>query len=299
MRVEAIRTAVVAAVSATLISTASAQALDEAEKELRNLVPLAEASTSLPIEAIVGARTDSSPIWAHTEKAPGASEAEHEKQAGALWTGRKFLSLGKAQDDRIVETRIADIAAPAGWTKEGDKLIHRESGLECPVSFDLANETSSRMLELTGLTAYDRRGLDVSCNYMIDGEASVTLYASFYPDLSLEEHAAGAAAAIRQNFTILGALPVAVVEVESKNAAPGAKLPAAVSGAFDVGEVNGVPYKTAIWLAKTHGWHVKARATYAQSDFTTEIVAAVIFGVNYVNVDMKNRDDPTTSGPEV
>lgn len=243
-----------------------------------------------------------SPALARADGKPAEALLSHEGKTASVWTGRKFLARGRMLDARSTDTRIVGAAAatPAGWRRDGEKLVHVESGLECPASFTLKDEERDRVLALAAVTAYDSRSLDVSCNYAIDGDAAVTVYASFYPDMSLEEHAAGAVAAIRQNFDIAGELPVAIIEIERKSdIAPTATLPTALSGGFDIGEINGVPYKTAIWLAKTHGWHVKARATYAQSDFTAEIAAAVLFGVNYLNIDMKNRSDPTSAGREV
>ncbi len=234
---------------------------------------------------------------------PAEGLSPHEGKASALWTGRRFQARGRIIDSRASDTKFERAAAgtaPDGWSLAGDKLVHRESGLECPASFTLKGREKERILALDAITAYDRRGRDVSCNYVIDGDAAVTIYASYYPTMTLDEHAAGAVAAIRQSFDVRGELPVTVIEVESKSKTVSTEpLPTALSGAFDIGEINGVPYKTSIWLAKSHGWHVKARATYAQADFTSEIVAAVLFGVNYVNVDMKNRADPTGAGPEV
>lgn len=243
-----------------------------------------------------------SPALANANGKPLPSHLVQEGKASALWTGRIFLARGKQPDARIENTRVdvADANAPAGWSEEQGKLTHRESGLECSRSFAFKTDGKDRILALKDVSTYDERGRDVSCNYAIAGESSITIYASFYPDLSLEDHAAGAVAAIAQNFTIKGTLPVTIVAIESRDKSlTTAALPAALSGAFDVGEFNGAPYKTAIWLAKTHGWHVKARATYAQTDFNSEIVAAVMFGVNYINVEMKNRNNPTANGPEV
>lgn len=234
---------------------------------------------------------------------PAGDARAHEGKHAALWTGRLFHARGRKADMRFADAQIAGVAyevTPDGWKRAGTKLVHKESGLECPGSFNLANEDGTkRLLDLAGVSTYDQRGRDVSCNYGIEGDATVTVYASYYPTMSLDEHAAGALAAIRRNFTVKGELPVTVVAVEAKDRRATDGLPEALSGAFDVGEINGVPYKTAIWIAKTHGWHVKTRATYAQADFMSELTAAILFGVNYVNVDMKNRIDPTGSGPEV
>ena len=298
--------AAVIATCATIAFAAAASAPNPAssEMELQDLEALARSAAAS--EDSVGAfstRTQFSPVFSAADAKPAEESLSHEARASDLWTGRRFLAHGRAIDARARDTRVERASSgspPAGWSRLGDKLAHRESGLECPASFTLRGKDKDRILALHTVTAYDSRNRDVSCNYVIDGDAAVTIYASYYPDMTLEDHAAGAVAAIRQNFDVRGELPVTLIEVDSRTKTVSTDpLPAALSGAFDVGEINGVPYKTAIWLAKTHGWHVKARATYAQSDFASEIVAAVLFGVNYVNIDMKNRKEPTGAGPEV
>lgn len=282
---------------------AATGAFAQSTHEIDRYAPLIEAAAATDaLFTTVRTISDPSPDLLRIDGKPVDAQLAQEGKAASLWNGRTFLARGKIADTRVQEAAInvADEAAPEGWRRDGTKLIHRESGLECPNSFNLGDDQQVRELALLGVTTYDQRGRDISCNYQIEGEASITVYASFYPDLSLQDHAAGAVAAMRQNFDIKGTLPIISIEVESKDTATsGEKLKAALSGAFDVGEINGVPYKTAIWLAETHGWHVKTRATYAQSDFTSEMTAAVLFSVNYLNIDMKNRAAPTTNGPEV
>lgn len=296
--------AVIATGAAFVFAAALADGATSSELDLQDLDALAR-SAAASEESIGGFSTETqfSPVFFRADARPAEELLSHEGRASDLWTGRRFLAHGRTIDARARDTlieRASSGSPPPGWSQVGDKLVHRESGLECPALFTLRGESKDRVLALDAVTAYDNRNRDVSCSYVIDGDAAVTIYASYYPTMSLEDHAAGAVAAIRQNFDVRGELPVALIEVESRSQTVSTDPPpGALSGAFDIGEINGVPYKTAIWLAKTHGWHVKARATYAQSDFTSEIVAAVLFGVNYVNIDMKNRKEPTRAGPEV
>lgn len=227
---------------------------------------------------------------------------EHEKKAAALFTGRLFLSNSKVLAAPAIETprALVELAAPAGWRRQDNRLVHVESGLECPLEFDFNADKKSGVLSLKDVTVYDQANRDVSCNYANGGAAAVTVYASFYPDISVEDHAAAAVASMRQSFPLKGVLPVISVEIEDKDAGTStADLEAPIAGAFDIGEINGAPYKTAIWIAKTHGWHVKTRATYAQADATTELVAAVIFAVNYLNIDMKAKNSPAAKSADV
>lgn len=235
--------------------------------------------------------------------AASLSLGAHETKAAALFTGRSFLAAGKVLAHPATEAPRALVNAqiPAGWRQIENRVVHKESGLECPLEFDFkAGTESAGALSLIDITSYDSSNRDVSCNYSNGGAAVVTVYASFYPDISVEDHAAAAVAAMRQTFTLKGVLPVVSVEIEDKDAGTTtAALDAPIAGGFDIGDINGAPYKTALWIAKTHGWHVKARATYAQADVTSELVAAVIFAANYLNVDIKNKHNPTAKGPEV
>ncbi len=241
-----------------------------------------------------------------TDARPTDSLLAHESDAAALYSGRNFFALGKERNARAEFARIAADATetPNGWRRErsgaDDRLVHEESGLQCPLEYDVSLNEARRALALKGVTKYDERGRDVSCNYAIEGQTSITVYASFYPDVSLEDHAAAAAAAIARSFTFKGDLPVITVKLKDASG-DNIETPSSPSaaGAFDVGEINGVPYKTAIWLGVTHGWHVKTRATYPQSDMISEITAAILFQTNFLNVDKKNRADPTADGAEV
>lgn len=246
--------------------------------------------------------SEASAVLASLDGKPTAAHLLQEGKASALWTGRIFMARGRPLDERVSSLAVSadETAPPAGWSREESKLVHNESGLACPAEFNLGDKNKKRPLKLIGISQYDERGRDVSCNYSVEGAVSITLYASFYPDMTVEDHAAGAVAAMRQNFTIRGVLPVTIAEITRKNEdGEEIALPTPLAGGFDVGEINGVPYKTSIWIAKAHGWHVKARATYAQNDIVAEVIAALLFATNYSRIDMKNLADPTTAGADV
>lgn len=226
----------------------------------------------------------------------------HEQKASALFTGKLFLARGKILAAPAVESSrtLVELETPSGWRRRDNLLVHAVSGLECPLEFDFSTESRRNSLRLTDVASYDDTGHDVSCNYSNGGAAVLMVNASYHPEISVEDHAAAAIAAMRKSFTLKGVLPVIEVEIEDKEAGTTtADLEPPIAGAFDIGEIGGAPYKAALWIAKTHGWHVKARATYAQADSTTEIVSAVIFAVNYLNIDMKQKTDPAARGPEV
>lgn len=256
------------------------------------------------LAALPAAEAPSARLEAAAAAKPGNAfdTIAHERKTSALFTGASFLARGEVLSTPAAEMprTLVELTAPAGWRRLDNRLRHIESGLECPFEFDFKSGKKKGVLRLKDVTIYDQSNRDVSCDYANGGAAAITMYASFHPDISVEDHAAAAVASMRRSFTLKGVLPVIVVEIEDKDASTtSADLEAPIAGAFDIGEVAGAPYKTAIWIAKTHGWHVKTRATYAQDDATTELVAAVMFAANYLNIDMKAKNDPAASGPEV
>lgn len=243
------------------------------------------------------------PPDADARMAPASAHLAQEGKASGLFTGRDFLARGRT-DERIQDVKFVTTSAklPDGWRDEGQTILHQESGLKCAkeITLDKTATTPKRRLSLSEVTQYDQRGRDVSCNFTLEGDAAITIYASYYPDIKIEDHAAGAVAAIKQNFNVKGDLPVAVVEISRKEEdGTTHRYPAPLAAGFDVGEINGVPYKTSLWLAETHGWHVKARATYARSDIQAEIAASLMFGISYLTIDIKNRENPTAAGADV
>lgn len=204
--------------------------------------------------------------------------------------------------ERSPRNSMALLAAdelPEGWFFDGDNAArHAKSGLACPVSIELPDE--NRRFLLRDLEAFDDKSLDVGCNYSTDTGAFLTLYASYWPDMSLEESLAGAVAAINLRFKVEGELSVSVVTLQSEDAnSLFAGLEAPQAAAFDIGKVGDARYKTALWLVKTYGWHVKARATYPLDDQTSEVVSAIMFALSHVNVRAKNMADPVAASGEV
>jgi hypothetical protein len=186
---------------------------------------------------------------------------------------------------------------PRGWTAKGADLIrHTLSGLECPRTIEIEDE--NRRFLLVGVHEFGVRNLDVGCAYLRGEGDALTLYASFWPQMALEDSTAGAVAAIRQRFSVKGELPIALISLDGEGPAYNG-LEEPVAGGFDIGVRNGKPYKTSLWLVKTQGWHVKARATYAQDDVSSELVSAILFAVSHVNVRAKNLAEPVAAGGEV
>jgi hypothetical protein len=194
---------------------------------------------------------------------------------------------------------LAAADLPEGWAYDANQAIrHGKSGLACPTTINIEDE--ERRFTLRELQTFDAKGLDIGCNYSTDDGAYLTLYASFWPEMSLEESVAGAIAAIKLRFDVKRSLPVAIAMLSSEGDSPLFKdLEKPSAAAFDIGETSGTPYKAALWLVKTHGWHVKARATYPQEDLTSEIISSIMFAFSHLQVRAKNMADPVTAGGEV
>ncbi len=135
-------------------------------------------------------------------------------------------------------------------------------------------------------------------------DVSIVVFASFWPDVTLEEHSSAAAASIFQRYTVNEQLPVPVVmlgpaEGDDTNPELYSNIEQTLAGGFAVGDIDGVSYKTSFWLAKTHNWHIKLHATYPQEDITSEIIAAVYFSASHLAVRAKNLAEPTAPGVDV
>lgn len=190
-----------------------------------------------------------------------------------------------------------------GWAIEGDRLRHVESGLLCPSGISLGE--GGRTFELERVIEFSETRRDIACHYSApDNGDGITAYASYWPDVELEAHAVAAAQTILQNYPVQSQVTLPVVEVIETDADPaiaeileGIEEP--LAGGFEIGDINGAPYRTSLWVVKTHGWHVKLRATYASADQASELLSAIHFMSSHLAVRAKNIAEPMTSGAEV
>jgi hypothetical protein len=190
-----------------------------------------------------------------------------------------------------------------GWVIDGDRLRHIESGLLCPSGLALGEE--GRNYALQRVVEFDDAGRDVACHFQAsDNGDAITAYASYWPDVELEEHAVGVVQGIYQNYTVSGTVQLPVVELKAEEQDSdfgrlinGMEEP--IAGGFEISQMNGVNYRTSVWLVKTHGWHVKLRATYASADDASEFLSAVHFMASHLAVRAKNMAEPIAPGAEV
>lgn len=223
-----------------------------------------------------------SAVLGRAEAAPNEAALIHETRASARFDGAMFHARGRTLDGRARVYAASGGRLPASFDRRENGAMHRPSGLFCP--YTIYKTDDGAPMALAGVAQFDEDGRDVGCDYS-NGAAGVALYATYAPQMSLEDNGASAAAAIRQRFTVRGPLPVAFVEILGEDNAPLGDEPA-IAGAFDIGEINAEPYKTAIWLGRTRGWHVKARATFAARDRQLEVATALSFALAFAAVDI-------------
>ena len=223
------------------------------------------------------------PNFAAASLRPTEATLVHETRASARFDGATFHAQGRPLDQRAKTFSVSDGGAlPDSFQREDDGVTHRKSGLRCP-DVMLGQEDEKTPLRLASVVQFDDKGLDVGCDYS-NGESGVTYYSSYYPGMSLEDHAAGAVASIRQRFKTTEPVSVPVVEMTDKENKPLGDEPM-IGGGFLIGDINGKPYKTGLWLARSGDWHFKMRATYPAQDQATEISAAISFAFTFLLID--------------
>ncbi len=246
----------------------------------------------------------SGPISQVGTSAHGDMVGAHERSASSVTSSadrlQRKIGIGEGTASYI---SVQNSFQHDGWAIEGDRLRHVESGLLCSPSFSLGE--FGRTFSLERVVELGEQGNDVSCLYQAaDNGDTIAVYASHWPDISLEEHAGAAMAGILDNHVVTAQVEVPVVVLKSdEQSSPldelinGMEQP--VAGGFEIGSINGVPYRTSLWLVKTHGWHVKVRAAYPSHDQSTELLSAIQFMASQLSVRAKNLSAPTASDADV
>lgn len=173
---------------------------------------------------------------------------------------------------------------PDGWVEGEGSIVNSASGLACPTRWE--SEDRSFTLNLFRIHKFDTNGLDVGCSFQTNTGARITLYASFMPGVSRNDHAKKAADIIKERFETTALLPVPHVSLKSED---GVSLESPVAVGYGI-KIPGsdVKMKSSLWLVKTGDWHVKARATHRQDDTITEIMAALMFAQAHIQVRARN-----------
>lgn len=160
----------------------------------------------------------------------------------------------------------ADAVGKAGFKLENQTLVHGNSGLKCANAHVLRrNETGDVALavSLVRVSAFDPSGRDVACAYLDQARSVlVTVFASEWPTISLDEHFSQATQLMVTQETPFAAQIDIPVMAPSEAALPmvdGEAMAVAYDGQPSA---EGVVKREALWMTKVRGWHVKVRVTH-------------------------------------
>ena len=224
----------------------------------------------------------------------------HESEELKLHHTETLTHSGYADDASRGLLLNVDVDIPEGWTQTGEDAVrHDLSGLTCRLSFEVEDKKARYLL--INIERFDTVNRDVACQYGKDDKSAViTVFATHIPDVTLEQMASSVTASIRSSYNIGEVLSVLMVEMKGDGNNPLLDgMEPQIAGGFDIGDMNGVRYKTSLWLATTYGWHVKVRATYPKDDASTEILSAINFAFSHLAVRLKNMNEPVSGGAEV
>lgn len=236
---------------------------------------LAEIATSVYIAA---------PRSASTRNAPSpffSTVSDHER------------SFEERSDDHVRKTRNLRFAnyqadkfesinnqLPPGFEAVDIGYKHISSGMICP--FGLSTQDDKFSIEITNIRLFNQESTDVGCDFKTSTGGLISLFSSYWPEITQEQHAASADKLIRDQFGTDKALEVPIATLEDYNPAT---MGTATASGYDISEKNSLQkIKSSLWLVKTRDWHVKARATHFMSDELTELFASVMHNRTHVDV---------------
>lgn len=227
-----------------------------------------------------------------------APVAAHEKQ----FADRVTPVHSAIADDFILPVQNG---SNGGWRQqENGALVHGLSGMMCPgfIAFDATKEGDGALSKetitwsLINVRLYNEMGTDTACDYQKDeGAAFLTVYASRWPDVSLDQHFSQSVKLIVDGFNIQSESDLFILEYDDENAGQSTIEGKTKAAAFLVDDLinvgSGKTLKTGLWLNKTGDWHIKARVTFehktdnVEGPAPTEISAAAVHLVTLKMVD--------------
>lgn len=278
--------AITACASTMAPEGATANARDIAEDAPPYTVQLE--SGALVAQMLTGAPDDPSLMrLAHAETAPG----DKSKIANPFSDARAY----EATPDLM---RAAAQEIKGSWVLRDDgTFMHKLSGMECDANqkMTMTNEDTGEntvtAMTLHGLALFNEDGSDTACDYRTqDNSRAITLYATYAPDVSAEEMFYGSVQAMRQALPLGDTLDIFIAAPQTDD---GAVIMKPYAAGFDIGKQKGTAYESALWTEKTHGWHIKVRATYPKDDKSVEALAAFMFMTAWLEVDTYQNAAPT------
>ena len=216
--------------------------------------------------------------------------------------GTKTQNFAQNTDEIIpVLASLQGVANNGGWKKVGANFVHSYSGMVCTPFHDISftkkssDKPQKLILSLQKIHVFDGEGYDTACHYSATngGVPLLTFYASYWPDVALEDHFASAANDMRRMNIKSGASIIQpTVEMDKNEQTTIEGETRSVAYLIEAG-ANKVELKTALWLNKTSGWHIKARATYHPADILTELLASVLHLARLMEVDKHMNSKPS------
>lgn len=216
---------------------------------------------------------------AHTAISP--DELVEQPADGLIMAGYRhdsaFPPLFPAAKPTAVSLNLVAFApGDSGWRETEEGFFHLPSGMNCPVTFPMptgGTEDAPVPMLLTGIKVYDQAGMDTSCDYLTEDQSYLlTKYASYWPQITLQQHFDGAVRSMRERFPVSGETNIVVPELET--GAGSQVKTATLAEAYDTEPLgDGRGYQTGLWLNQAGDWHIKVRATYAPPSLFSQIFA--------------------------
>jgi len=194
------------------------------------------------------------------------------------------LVSGQASTPVMVQTENS-----FGFVEQDGLMVHSQTGLICPPFFGIETDDVKLTFGLTEVRAFAADGTDVACNFVTEDNTTImTVFASYWPDMSSDDHMLQALQQTAQTFDSPRAIPVPLISVEpdGENLFDGPTDAAAIA----FGSRRSQRGQTAVFLRVVDDWHVKVRVTTLQSSDEPIIAAAIWHQVNALAIHDYLRD---------
>lgn len=219
----------------------------------------------------------------------------HEARAGMVTFPSLDAVMAQERAPRTMPAALAMEDENGGWIETEDGLLHTISGMTCAWAHPVVlGEDEMILLALSDITVYDDKGYDTSCDYLSeDQHYYYTVYASYWPDVSLQEHFEAAAQIMLSEFPFKEVTPVVTSGMELDNG----DIQETLAAGFLTQPLNNNEYFTGVWLNKANDWHVKVRATFTPAELGPQLSAALLHSMTMVKILNKEQSNKVVVAP--
>lgn len=251
-----------------------------------NRIELAELNANAEIfETLPSAQTVSAPYF--------ETVFDHEKSVSELQNPDE-KSISKALNFNVDTykpqqyTSVQD-TLPPGWQQINEGYLHLNSGLVCV--YGASTEGDEYTFSLTQIRLFDDQSTDVGCDYEASTGGFITVFASYWPEITQENHFQSADQQIKTQFNTDKAVDVPIIITDGYDVEV-MGLPS--TSGYEVSPQNSLnKVVSSLRLVKTYDWHVKARVTHASNDGLTMLFGGILFNRAHTEVYNKNSSVPT------